>query len=287
MMMEKVRETSRTRPRETVMANYSTTIIKLFVRSDLVETVPTIVEGLRTDGWDGVASGVDEHRQSEWIDFRRLLPVPAELDVTDEYQNDAEMVVDGRWPPRQDRPNDMVDTPEGRVSAYRSLSSGHSAAVDRVTANIAKWGVPNSHEWRVGKWGTKWLSDSSEPRIESTSEHDGYEEFEDCTMIHYRISTAWSEPAGYLRALNSLCMRFGMGMRCWVSHEDGGTTWDPEAEEYRTVWTPLDDYDLDIEQMTASDMLALMGGDMEITPDEQAYARMGRDPLEMAMRSIM
>lgn len=258
------------------MPNYTTTIIKLFVRDELESMVPLLVSAL---SGEGLKPEGDDDGSWEWIDFRRLLPVPEILLKDGEHDNAAAMVISGSWPRNEELPDNMEGGREQMIAAFRSISPERAEAVDRILANISRYGVPNAHEWRTIKWGTKWNAESQEPRIEKTDQYDGYDDFLPSTMIHYRIVTAWSEPDGYLKALGRLCSQLGVGMRCWASHEDGGTEWDPETEEYRTRWEHLDQHDVEQEEMTASDMVALLGGKLEINADSDADTPVDPDNL--------
>lgn len=267
------------------MPNYSDTIVKLFVRDELKEIVPQIVLGLASEDMAREQTGEGDDRT--WLDFERLLPSPKELYEEGRYDSAAGTVLEGRWPPHVDMPQGAGDSPKEMIEAFRSISPEHAACVDRIAARLERWGVTGWYEWRNSKWGTKWNSSCDEPRIESADDYDGYDDFPGATMIHYRMTTAWSEPSGYLAALQSVCVQFGLGMRCWATHEDGGTEWDPVAEEYRTRWERLHSYDVELEEMSHSDMLALMGGGLEIMPDESASTPVkGNDPMEIIRRAL-
>lgn len=253
------------------MPNYSETIIKIFVPDEVAHRIPDVVAALAAADVD-VKQGLEDDESLQWIDFERLLPVPkGVLEVENEHQSAASDVVNGNWPRTGQLPEgrEMPRSQEEREKLFRETKPEAVPTYEQMLRNIRETGVGTAYNWQSVKWGTKWNTDVSRaPTI--NEEVDDFYEMDDVTMIHYQITTAWSEPSGYLAALMRACDRNGFGLRCWVSHEDGGSSFNPATEEYQHEWTHLEEYDLDPRPMTSSDRLMFEANGPSFGPDEQS-----------------
>jgi len=255
------------------MPNWSETVIKLFVRPQHAHFAKDIIASLATPGMDtsDLESQAAEDSRSVWLDLEALLPIPAGLQQAQEIP-EYEALVSGN----------------GRGASNRgepAPTESHRRAMDLFNSNMAAYGVATAYDWQRNRWGTKWNATGSAPRVEDADDHDAYHEFQGATMITYRITTPWCEPGGYLSVLRDQCERRGIGLRVWVSHEDGGTKWNPDAEEYQTVWEELDTYNVDLEDMASSDMLVIAGQGLRFEPSDVASQPLGEpDPLERILR---
>lgn len=257
------------------MPNWADNVLKIFVPRHYEDLVPVIIDALAEPAGEEPRS---PDATARWLDFSRLLPEPAALAVMGEgelrYQ--AQTVRRGRWPHSLPTPGEGADLAE----AFGRLSPAHRQALEEIEAAIAEWGTEELIDWRTAKWGTKWnASEMDPPRIgvgDEEYEHD------ECIMIGYRFSTAWSQPAGWYQALGSALERNGMGMRAWVSHEDGGSQWNPVDDEWQTVWSEIEEMRVDVGDESAVRRMELMAGEPVFDPVPPTPLR-GDTPLEMMM----
>lgn len=261
------------------MPNYTDTVLKLFVRSEHAKHVNGLINSLASPGLDFAEAEdrVTTTDSNTWTDFQRLLPVPDTIPYRrdDALYREALTVVEGRWPTNIAEPTGpyAFTTPDELANAFSAISPDHADALRRVRHNAQHVGATDWHAWCTSTWGTKWNGDAGRPTVGSAEGIDEYEDFNGATMITYRIQTAWSEPSGWLSALMTQCEIMGIGMRAWVSHEDGGSRWNPLSEEWVTIWERLYEYDLDMQNLTASDIMVLAGRGLHFGLDESALKR--------------
>jgi hypothetical protein len=276
------------------MPNWSDTIIKLFVRPEHAGFTTDIIASLATPGMDtsNLESDEDgEKSENRWLDLEALLPVPEPLrrgDDMPEYQQ-LEHLGRGHWPRDAEVPEGLTP-PSGAaamIEFFAGLSDRNREALELRRSNAGRYGVDSAFYWQRTMWGTKWNATGGAPRIDMVDDTGAYEEFAGATMITYRITTPWSDPEGYMKALRTQCEQKGIGLRAWVSHEDGGSQWNPETESYETVWTPLDEYDVEMEDIPASDMLVIAGQGLRFGPAPEASEAVREDPIVKAMREHM
>ena len=270
------------------MPNYSDTIIKIFVPNSQASKINAVIAALARPGLK-VAELLAGQADARWIDFERLLPIPDRLLVLeDEHRANARNVLLGRWPMDLEIPADreVPVTTEQIETLYRELEPAGAATLDAMRSSMECLGVPTAYEWQSMKWGTKWQPDDcGSPRIEET-DTENYQDMVDTVMVHYRITTAWSAPLGYLGALMRACTLNRFGLRCWTTYDDN-TVWNPDIEERQTVWSPLEDFDLDPGTMTSSDRLMFEANGPWFGPDAEASTKISTDdPLQKMLRMM-
>lgn len=261
------------------MTDYCDNVVKVFVPTTLAHLIPQVIAQL-------AEPGATAEKPSVWMSFQRLLPRPAIYDENGPLPIDVairahagkrhESVVWG-YPPPSDAASIMAH--------LRSISPQHAQALEVVGARMERYGVPTAYEWQVTRWGTKWdAMEGDPPDVRAVSEVNGSNElaeYEDCMMIDYRFTTAYSPPIGYLEALARLCSSSGLGMKAWFSGSDDHHL-NPWTNEIENSWTEVENVAVPVEETSDSRRLELSGG-IEICPDDAAERRIEQRDRAFAM----
>lgn len=260
------------------MPNYCEAVMKIFVPVASRNLIGQIVAAIAHPNAPKWVEDVGMH--AHWVDFERLLPRPIGLvDVSGADHREIRSIQNGKWPRGLDTPPGVAvpTDPEAVRLLHRTHRPDQAAAMDQLTHNMDTYGASSIVEWSEMRWGCRWNpEESSAPTIVDADDVDGYERFKGSVAVSWRFTVPNAAPMGYFGAVGRFCSRHGFGFSAYSTEDDGGREWDPVYDQYVTRWTHHEELEVELEEMSALDLLELNALGIRMRPDEEAAERIAK-----------
>lgn len=269
------------------MPNWCANIVKMFVPDE--DIAMAAIRALGKQGVDMDLDGTDEEdKDSKWFDFNRIIPFPTELIALDalsqqnEYKLAQKLVgssIEMGIPHLRRIDEDLLPEPlkghdptRDEIMAYLKASDPITHGLyERIKAADIAHGASTWYDWNLLHWSTKWNScHTRKPVIDDAQIHDAYHDQGETVVISWRFDTAWSPPVNIAEKLTGACVRQGFGLKWYYSPEDGGSRWNPDIDEWETVWEELDgDIGCVPEELSETEKVLRYGGEIDFQAKDE------------------